>query len=251
MTGRCWLNRKPADTSYNINPEPNLIIMTLNVLGTDLVPCSHDPLTGFYRDGCCRTDSDDLGKHIICAEMTKDFLDFSAQMGNDLITPRPEMRFPGLVPGDKWCLSAERWQQALEAGVAPPVMLASTHMLAIEWVARSDLLEHAIDRPAEEARATSAEVDHDHDTAPNAKAAATAGAVADEDAEPDVQADTDLGYEPTEQNISEDLDELARDMEDMSRDLQALKRDLGRLGRELHEEFGDPDEEAEGPGLQH
>ena len=207
--------------------------MTLNVLGTDLVPCSHDPLTGFYRDGCCHTDSDDLGKHIICAEMTKDFLDFSASVGNDLTTPKPEMRFPGLVPGDKWCLSAERWQQALEAGVAPPVMLASTHMLAIEWVARSDLVNHAIDRQAAETEARAqTEVDTDSDLAS------------------DTAIDTDLGYEPTEQNISEDLDELARDMEEITRDLQELKRDLGRLGRELHEDFGDPDEEAEGPGRQ-
>ena len=227
--------------------------MTLNVLGTDLVPCSHDPLTGFFRDGCCHTDGDDLGKHIICAEMTKNFLEFSASVGNDLTTPRPEMRFPGLVPGDKWCLSAQRWQQALDAGVAPPVILASTHMLAIEWVARSDLLKHAIDRQAvEELAAESAatatrHTQADHDSNPKIDAVSNA---TDEDAEPDYDADSDPDHEPTEQSISEDLDELARDMEEITRDLQDLKRDLGRLGRELHEDFGDPDEETEGPGRQ-
>ena len=220
--------------------------MTLNVLGTDLVPCSHDPLTGFYRDGCCHTDSDDLGKHIICAEMTKDFLEFSVSVGNDLTTPKPELRFPGLVPGDKWCLSAQRWQQALEAGVAPPVMLASTHMLAIEWVARSDLLEHAIDRPAAEAETAAANPKSNAD--PKATAAVSADPPASADTDPDLN--PGLGYEPTEQSISEDLDELAKDMEEITRDLQELKRDLGRLGRELHEDVGDPDEETEGPGRQ-
>ena len=116
-----------------------------NILGQALQPCSIDPLTGFYRDGDCRTGPDDAGVHVICARMTQEFLDFSKSRGNDLITPRPEFMFPGLNDGDQWCLCATRWQEALEAGVAPPVILDSTHISALEFVNMRDLEAHAIE----------------------------------------------------------------------------------------------------------
>jgi len=115
----------------------------LNVLGTELVPCSYDPLTGFFRDGCCRTDESDAGSHLICAKVSAEFLAFSRLVGNDLVTPRPEWRFRGLKPGDRWCLCATRWRQALLAGVAPPVVLESTHEKALEFVSLDDLQRHA------------------------------------------------------------------------------------------------------------
>ncbi|HZY18719.1 MAG TPA: DUF2237 domain-containing protein [Ramlibacter sp.] len=115
----------------------------VNVLGTPLVPCSYDPLTGFFRDGCCQTDDQDHGTHVVCARVTREFLAFSLGQGNDLVTPRPEFRFRGLKPGDRWCLCALRWRQALEAGVAPPVVLESTHAKALEFVALEDLRRHA------------------------------------------------------------------------------------------------------------
>jgi uncharacterized protein len=105
-----------------------------NVLGTALVPCSYDPLTGYFRDGCCKTDASDLGSHLICARVTEQFLEFSLLHGNDLSTPRPEYRFKGLVSGDRWCLCASRWAEALDAGVAPPVVLESTHANALKFV---------------------------------------------------------------------------------------------------------------------
>jgi uncharacterized protein (DUF2237 family) len=114
-----------------------------NVLGTDLEPCSTSPLTGFYRDGCCATGPEDLGLHIICAEMTAEFLEFSAARGNDLTTPQPAFGFPGLQPGDRWCLCALRWKEALEAGVAPPVILRATHISTLEFVDLADLQSHA------------------------------------------------------------------------------------------------------------
>ena len=110
-----------------------------NVLGTTLVPCSYDPLTGYYRDGCCHTDDHDKGSHVVCAKVTKAFLDFSLQKGNDLITPRPEHRFAGLQDGDRWCLCAMRWKEALDAGVAPPVVLECTHAKALEFVTLEQL----------------------------------------------------------------------------------------------------------------
>ena len=116
-----------------------------NVLGEPLLPCSDDPLTGFYRDGCCNTGSEDAGSHTVCARMTASFLEFSQRRGNDLSTPRPEFGFPGLQPGDRWCLCAARWREALEAGVAPPVALLSTHAAALEFVSLADLKRHAID----------------------------------------------------------------------------------------------------------
>ncbi len=114
-----------------------------NVLGTDLVPCSYDPLTGWYRDGCCHTDEHDLGSHVICARVTVEFLNFQFERGNDLITPRPEMRFRGLKPGDRWCVCALRWKEALRAGCAPPVVLECTHERALQFVTLAQLHEHA------------------------------------------------------------------------------------------------------------
>ncbi|WP_119304706.1 DUF2237 family protein [Dongia deserti] len=117
----------------------------VNVFGDRLAPCSIDPVTGFYRDGCCSTGVDDRGRHVVCAEMTTAFLEFSKRVGNDLSTPRPELGFPGLKPGDRWCLCADRWQQALEAGAAPRVVLGATHRLALEHVDLADLKRHALD----------------------------------------------------------------------------------------------------------
>lgn len=114
----------------------------LNVLGEPLQACSFDPLTGYFRDGCCNTDIHDHGTHVVCARMTREFLDFSAQRGNDLITPRPEWRFVGLKPGDRWCLCAARWREALQAGLAPPVVLAATHRKVLAFVTLDDLKAH-------------------------------------------------------------------------------------------------------------
>jgi uncharacterized protein (DUF2237 family) len=117
----------------------------LNVLGGPLEPCGFDPLTGFWRDGSCRTGGDDLGVHAVCAVMTDEFLDYSAKVGNDLSTPRPEYGFSGLVAGDRWCLCADRWQQAVEAGMAPRVVLEATHALALEFCSLDALRTHAVD----------------------------------------------------------------------------------------------------------
>lgn len=116
---------------------------SLNVLGTPLKTCCLHPQTGFYRDGMCRTDEHDRGKHVICATMTLEFLEFSRAQGNDLITPRPQWSFPGLKPGDCWCLCADRWREALDADVAPPVNLDATHQAALDHVTLEDLLAHA------------------------------------------------------------------------------------------------------------
>jgi uncharacterized protein (DUF2237 family) len=116
-----------------------------NVLGERLQPCSESPLTGFYRDGCCNVGPDDLGVHSVCVQVTAEFLAFSRARGNDLSTPVPEYDFPGLKPGDRWCLCAARWQEALEAGKAPRVVLAATHEATLEFVALEDLKRHALD----------------------------------------------------------------------------------------------------------
>ena len=113
--------------------------VTLNVLGTELVSCSLDPVTGYFRDGCCNTDEHDHGSHVVCAKVTQEFLEFSKQHGNDLITPRPEWNFPGLEPGDQWCLCAVRWKQAYDQGVAPPVILESTHHNALKYATLDQL----------------------------------------------------------------------------------------------------------------
>jgi uncharacterized protein (DUF2237 family) len=120
--------------------------MATNVLGTELQPCSMDPVTGFYRNGCCDTGAEDVGVHTVCAVMTEEFLDFSLSQGNDLITAMPGFGFPGLKPGDQWCLCAPRWQQAFEAGAAPKVVLEATHLGTLEWAALDDLRAHAVDR---------------------------------------------------------------------------------------------------------
>lgn len=119
----------------------------LNVLGGPLEECSTDPLTGFYRDGCCSTGPEDVGSHTVCAVVTAEFLEHQRSVGNDLSTPRPEWRFPGLVAGDRWCVVAARWLQAHEAGRAAPVVLASTHERALEVVPLETLRRYAIDVP--------------------------------------------------------------------------------------------------------
>jgi len=119
--------------------------MARNVLGDELIPCSLDPLTGFYRDGCCTTGAEDAGVHTVCAVMTDEFLTFSASAGNDLSTPRPEFGFAGLQAGDQWCLCASRWAEALAAGAAPRVVLAATHARTLEWADLADLRAHAVD----------------------------------------------------------------------------------------------------------
>jgi len=118
--------------------------VALNVLGEPLVPCSFDPLTGFLRDGCCKTDDNDIGRHLVCAVVTKPFLQFSLEKGNDLITPRPEYQFPGLVPGDQWCLCISRWAEALAADCAPQIKLESTHINALKTVSLETLKQFAL-----------------------------------------------------------------------------------------------------------
>ena len=120
-----------------------------NVLGGELEPCGSDPLTGFFRDGCCSTGPEDLGSHTICAVVTTEFLDHQHSIGNDLSTPRPQYRFPGLVPGDRWCVTAQNWARAYDDGVAAPVVLASTNEVVLKIVPLAALQEHAIDVPAD------------------------------------------------------------------------------------------------------
>jgi uncharacterized protein len=115
-----------------------------NVLGEDLLPCCTDPATGYYRDGYCRTGTSDSGRHTVCAQVTEAFLAFSLQQGNDLITPRPEYRFPGLQPGDKWCLCAQRWKEAYDHGVAPPVFLAACAEESLTYISLDQLIIHGI-----------------------------------------------------------------------------------------------------------
>lgn len=119
--------------------------MPKNVLGTELQMCSTDPVTGFYRDGCCRTGADDVGLHLVCVEATDEFLAFSKARGNDLSTPNPAYQFPGLKSGDRWCLCVERWKEALDAGMAPMIVLEATHMSALEFVDLEDLEAYAVD----------------------------------------------------------------------------------------------------------
>ena len=116
-----------------------------NVLGGVLGTCSTRPLTGFFRDGCCNTGPDDFGLHVVCAQVTSEFLEFARNAGNDLITPAPAYGFPGLKPGDRWCVCAGTWRQAYEAGVAPPVVLAATHEETLAVIPLSALKEHALD----------------------------------------------------------------------------------------------------------
>jgi uncharacterized protein (DUF2237 family) len=118
-----------------------------NVLGGALEPCGTDPVTGFFRDGCCSTGPEDIGSHTVCAVVTAEFLAHQQRVGNDLVTPRPEYRFPGLQPGDRWCVVAARWLQAYEDGAPAPVVLAATHERALEIVPLDALREHAVDVP--------------------------------------------------------------------------------------------------------
>ncbi len=115
-----------------------------NVLGGKLATCSMSPKTGFYRDGCCKTGAQDVGTHTVCSVMTEEFLEFSRSRGNDLITPRPEFEFPGLKPGDKWCLCASRWREAFDNDCAPLVDLNATHERTLEYAALADLQRHAV-----------------------------------------------------------------------------------------------------------
>lgn len=128
-----------ADASSSSGP-------ALNVFGELLACCCTNPMTGFYRDGNCRTGPEDVGRHLVCVQVTAEFLRFSRSRGNDLSTPRPEYEFPGLKAGDRWCLCALRWLEAYEAGVAPPVLLAATHLKALQFVPRAALDRHALDR---------------------------------------------------------------------------------------------------------
>lgn len=120
-----------------------------NVLGGALEPCGTDPITGFYRDGCCSTGPEDLGSHTVCAVVTAEFLAHQRQIGNDLSTPVPVYQFTGLVPGDRWCVVAARWLEAYQAGVAAPVVLRSTHERALEIIPFSALSEHGVDVPVD------------------------------------------------------------------------------------------------------
>ena len=120
-----------------------------NVLGGPLEMCGSDPVTGFYRDGCCTSGPEDVGSHTICAVVTAEFLAHQREVGNDLVTPRPEYAFPGLVPGDRWCVVALRWLQAYGAGGAAPVVLAATNSRALDVVPLEALTEHAVDVPAD------------------------------------------------------------------------------------------------------
>ena len=115
-----------------------------NVVGGELLECSAEPLTGFFRDGCCATGPEDAGSHTVCAIVTEEFLSFSRQIGNDLSTPQPQFGFPGLSPGDRWCVCAARWLEAHRAGVAPPVVLGATHARALDVVPIELLTQHAV-----------------------------------------------------------------------------------------------------------
>jgi len=120
-----------------------VVMVARNVLGSELILCSRDPLTGYFRDGCCNTDASDRGSHVVCAVVTAEFLEYSKSRGNDLSTPRPEYRFPGLKDGDRWCLCALRWREALSEGIAPDVVLECTHEKALDFVSLDHLLAHA------------------------------------------------------------------------------------------------------------
>lgn len=128
----------------SMDPSSIELAPAVNVLGGELQSCCMDPITGFYRNGRCDTGPQDRGIHVVCARLTQEFLDFSASCGNDLKTPRPEYGFAGLKPGDQWCLCVARWKEAMEAGVAPPVILASTHRNALNVVSLKQLQAHAL-----------------------------------------------------------------------------------------------------------
>ncbi|MEG4419226.1 DUF2237 domain-containing protein [Microcoleus sp. LAD1_D5] len=122
-----------------------MVTEATNVLGGKLETCCTSPMTGYYRDGNCNTGGGDFGAHTVCAQLTEEFLQFTKSNGNDLSTPVPEFNFPGLKPGDCWCLCAPRWKEAMDAGCAPPVVLAATHALTLEYVSLDELKQHAAD----------------------------------------------------------------------------------------------------------
>ena len=142
---RCVGRRFSARNSW---AHTGIVSSELNVLGEELQPCGTDPVTGFYRDGCC-TSGPNQAAHLVCAVLTADFLEFQRSVGNDLITPMPEYGFPGLQPGDRWCVVAQRWLQAYAAGTAPPVVLASTNARALDVVELAALQQHAVDVPGD------------------------------------------------------------------------------------------------------
>jgi len=133
------------NVASNFDLDAAMATQQRNVYGEPLQVCSLNPTTGFYRSGCCETGAEDIGVHTVCVEVTQEFLAFSKSRGNDLSTPRPEFGFPGLAPGDRWCLCAARWQEALEAGVAPRVVLAATHEATLDIAKLTDLKRHALD----------------------------------------------------------------------------------------------------------
>lgn len=135
------MSSSPTRPPRNPAPKPQ---QAKNVLGGELKSCSEQPMTGFFRDGCCNTDAHDLGAHTVCAELTEEFLHFSKEAGNDLSTPRPEFAFPGLKPGDRWCLCAARWVEAFEASAAPRVVLEATHERTLDYVPLATLRRFAI-----------------------------------------------------------------------------------------------------------
>ena len=150
-SGSCvgsWFWSSPAGCCIGGRLTATLADVAKNVLGGELETCSVAPVTGWLRDGCCNTGTGDLGVHTVCAVMTDEFLDFSRSVGNDLSTPRPEFGFEGLTAGDRWCVCASRWTEALDAGLAPPVVLEATHVVTLEWTTLADLEEHAVSRPS-------------------------------------------------------------------------------------------------------
>ena len=138
-----------APLAASLAPAILVTVTERNVLGGELEPCGTDPVTGFYRDGCCNTGPEDLGSHTICAVVSREFLEHQRSIGNDLSTPMPQYHFPGLNPGDRWCVTAVNWLRAYDAGVAAPVVLASTHERSLEIVPLTALLEHAVDVPSD------------------------------------------------------------------------------------------------------
>jgi uncharacterized protein (DUF2237 family) len=136
---------RPDAPSTSAGPQQGNDVSGLSVLGRPLDTCSDRPRTGFFRDGCCNTSADDRGAHVVCVKVTAEFLAFSRERGNDLSTPMPQFGFPGLKPGDRWCLCADRWKEALEAGCAPPVFLASTHERVLDYVSFDQLRRHGLD----------------------------------------------------------------------------------------------------------
>lgn len=139
------INNNGATKNSNVTKDSNgTRPPTLNVLGTQLQACCTNPVTGFYRTGKCETGTDDAGAHVVCAEMTAEFLEFTKNQGNDLSTPA--QGFPGLVAGDKWCLCAMRWREAFDRGIAPPIVLAATHEAALRYIDLEDLQKHAADK---------------------------------------------------------------------------------------------------------